>query len=55
VEKDEAKATRLSGQAAEHGLVDAQYKLGYSYDEGKGVGKDEGGSAVRAGGRAGPC
>jgi TPR repeat protein len=41
VEKDEAKAARLYGQAPEHGIANAQYSLGLCYAHGKGVEKDE--------------
>jgi TPR repeat protein len=41
VEKDEAEAARLYGQAAEQGHARAQYNVGICYTNGKGVGKDE--------------
>jgi TPR repeat protein len=41
VEKDEAEAARLFGQAAEQGHDNAQFNLGTCYYEGKGVKKDE--------------
>jgi TPR repeat protein len=41
VEKDEVKAARLYGQAAEQGLARAQYNLSLCYARGEGVEKDE--------------
>jgi TPR repeat protein len=41
VEKDEAKAARLFGQAAKQGLANAQFNFSICYAHGKGVEKDE--------------
>jgi TPR repeat protein len=41
VERYDAKAARLYGQAAKQGLANAQYYLGRCYEFGKGVAMDE--------------
>jgi TPR repeat protein len=51
VEKDEARAARLFGQAADQGVAEAQHSLGLCYDVGSGVEKDEA-KAVRLYGQA---